>query len=445
MSSHRSVITRPVRVACRVSVLSIVVGVCLAVPLLPAWAQGTGAPVVQPAGADPARSAGMLPTPAAAASAAPMAGKAGGKPRRPQLGSSAAVAADGSLWIAGLDEVSRLTLRRSSDAGAHWSEPQLLDTAGDVPAADGEQRPKLAFGPKGEVVVAYTRPLAKPYTGEIRLLRSTDGGRTFAPPITVHADRQVITHRFESVAFDASARLHVVWIDKRDLEAVRLAGRDPKNYRGAGIYHAISTDGGASFGQDLRLAEHSCECCRIALAPTPEGGLAALWRHVFAPNQRDHAFARLDQPSAAEPMRATLDRWAVDACPHHGPALAPAASGGYHAVWYGVRDGQPAVRYGRLAADGAPQGGARELPDAAAEHADIITAGARVAVVWRSFDGEVTRLRAWLSADDGRTFRLQELAQSAADNDYPRLVGHAGQLHAVWRTSTGVHVVPLQP
>jgi hypothetical protein len=392
---------------------------------------------------------GALDSAAGATAAAPAAsaGRTGmSAKRRPQLATGPAFAPDGRLWIAAMDGGGHLTLRQSADAGAHWSAPQVLDTAGDVIAADGEQRPKLAFGPKGAVLIAYTKPLAKPYTGEIRLLRSADGGQTFAPPITVHSDRQVITHRFESMAFDAKGRLHVVWIDKRDGEAAAAASGDAKAYRGAGIYHAVSVDGGASFGPDLRLAEHSCECCRIALAATPDGGMAALWRHVFAPNQRDHGFARLDTDRTVEPVRATLDQWAIDACPHHGPGLAPAAAGGgYHAVWFGVRDGVPAVRYGRLNADGSPQGAAQPLPDAVAEHADVISAGPRVAVVWRSFDGQLTRLRAWLSADDGRTFRLQELGQSADENDHPRLAGHGEALYAIWRTTAGVQVVPLQP
>jgi hypothetical protein len=225
---------------------------------------------------------------------------------------------------------------------------------------------------------------------------------------------------------------------------VRLAGADPKSYRGAGIYHAISTDGGASFGPDLRLAEHSCECCRIAIAPTPDGSLAALWRHVFAPNQRDHGFARLDTEQSVEPVRATLDHWAIDACPHHGPGLTPALDGGYHAVWFGVREGVAGVRYGRLDADGAPQGEVRALPDEAAEHADILAAGRQLAIVWRSFDGNATRLRAWVSTDQGRTLQLQELGSTALDNDYPRLVSRGDALFVLWRTTEGVQVVPLR-
>ena len=182
-----------------------------------------------------------------------------------------------------------------------------------------------------------------------------------------------------------------------------------------------------------------------------------MWRHVFEPNERDHAFATfgggaLSQGAAAEgqvpasvPMRATLDRWALDACPHHGPGLTPAAAGGYHAVWFGVRAGVPAVRYGRLDAQGAPAGEVLALPDASAEHADISSAGRQVAIVWRSFDGEATRLRAWVSDDDGGSFRLRELARSADDNDHPRLVRRDGEIFAVWRTVKEVRVERVLP
>jgi len=371
----------------------------------------------------------------------------GGHPPRVALGSSAAFAPDGRLWLVGLDAAARLFVQTSADDGRRWDAPRPLATGDDRISADGENRPKIAFGPGGQMVISYTQPLARPYTGAIRLLRSSDGGASFSMPATVHADRQVITHRFESIAFDAQGTLHTLWIDKRDLEGARPGkpGSGAAAYRGAAVYRNESRDGGATFGPDFKLADHSCECCRIALAPSPDGRLAALWRHVFAPNQRDHAFALLGQPAAAEPVRASEDRWALDACPHHGPGLTQAAAGGYHALWFGERAGVAAVRYGRLAADGRPQGAVRTLPDAQAEHADLISAGRNLAIVWRSFDGQRTRLEAWLSADDGATFRRQALAATAADNDHPRLARRGDHLFVLWRTAEGVRVEPLQP
>ena len=356
--------------------------------------------------------------------------------QRPALAIAAAFSPAGELWVVGLDAQGHLTARISRDDGRHWSEERALPTGHDAVAADGESRPHIAFGPEGRVAISYTQPLAKPYTGEIRLLRSVDGGRSFSPPITVHHDRQLITHRFDAIAFDAKGTLHTLWIDKRD-----AVGRS--DVRGAAIYRNESADGGATFGPDIRVAESTCECCRIALSQAPDGGLVAMWRHVFAPNERDHAFTRLG--TATAPARATEDHWALDACPHHGPGLTVAASGGYHAVWFGDRAGVAGVRYGRLHADGTPDGEPSLLPDDAAEHADVMSAGPQVAIVWRSFDGEATRLRAWLSRDDGRSFELEELGRSTAENDHPRLARRGDRLFAVWRTEQGVQVEPLLP
>ena len=364
--------------------------------------------------------------------------------KRAGLAISAAFAPDGALWIVGLNEQGHLFVQQSTDEGARWNAPRVLDTAQDVVAAEGENRPKLAFGPNGWVVISYTQPLSKPYTGEIRMLRSTDAGANFSPPFTVHQDRQLITHRFESIAFDASGTLHTFWIDKRDVEAAARAGNKAA-YAGAAVYHNVSLDGGRTFGADTKLADHTCECCRIALSTDAGGGLAAMWRHVFEGDIRDHAVARIAArgTSAGPAVRASFDDWKIDACPHHGPGLAAAASDGFHAVWFGVRNDEPAVRYARLDADGKPRGDVRVIPDEAAEHADVQSAGSNVAVVWRSFNGKKTRYAAWVSHDDGKSFAQRELGATGDDGDNPILVRKGQQIFALWRTRKEVRVERL--
>lgn len=401
-----------------------------------------GASAAQPVPAAPSASASVSLSHAAAKPAA--------RAPRPQLGVGAAIAPDGALWMAAVNAQGRLYLQ--SGPMPHGKEPipwgatRLLETGDDVISADGENRPKLVFGPRGTVLIAYTQVLSKPFTGHVRMLRSVDGGKTFSPPFTVHADRQVITHRFESVGFDRQGVLHTVWIDKRDQElAPRVGNKSP--YRGAAIYRNTSTDGGATFGPDIKVADHSCECCRIALGLGADGVMRAMWRHVFAPNVRDHAVAVLRGDAPAPIVRATYDEWRVDACPHHGPALT-AAQEGFHAVWFGIRqqgDEQvAAVRYAKLGPDGAPRADTvRQIPDPRAEHADVAAHGQRVAVVWRSTDGKLSTLKAWLSEDGGQTFREQVLGQTEGHNDFPRLVQNGLRMAVVWRNAVEVKVYEI--
>jgi hypothetical protein len=368
---------------------------------------------------------------------------------RAQLASGVAFAPDGSLWMAGLNAQGDLFVQNAPAKNlTAWSAPRLVVSRGEVISADGENRPKLAFGPNGWVVITYTQPLAKPYTGAIRMVRSSDGGKTFSQPFTVHSDRQEITHRFESVAFDAQGVLHTLWVDKRDMELAPKLGKK-SSYRGAAIYRNTSSDGGASFGPDIKLTDHTCECCRIALAHGPDGNLRAMWRHVFEPNVRDHGFAVVGGTSATEVVRASFDDWHIDACPHHGPGLAAAADGGYHAVWFGIRkkgnEDIAAVRYARLQADGSPLlESVRALPDERAEHADVLASGSRVAVVWRSVNNSQSTLYAWLSKDGGKSFQLRTLSKVQGDNDHPRLAQNGERMVAVWRNANEVQVHELK-
>lgn len=376
----------------------------------------------------------------------------------PTIGS--AFAPDGSLWLLQQDAQARLTLQVSKDDGNSWQPARVLDTGSDTIKTSGESPPRLLFGPGGVVIVSYAQPLAKKFTAEIRLLRSTDGGATFTAPVTLHQDRQVISHSFSNMAFDGKGALQSVWIDSREKVASAAAiaiaaaassgkaGNANVAYRGVSLYRNVSLDGGATFGPDTKLADHSCECCRLALSATPDGQIAAMWRQVLEPNIRDHAFAILPTAvgpatpatSPVTPVRASHDNWAIDGCPHHGPGLAMAADGGYHAVWFGDRAGVAQVRYGRLDQAGKPVGEVQALPDERAEHADIMSSGSKLVIVWRSFDGSGMNMKAWVSGDNGRHFTLRQLARTEGDSDYPRLLNKNGQIFVIWNTTGKRHV-----
>jgi hypothetical protein len=357
----------------------------------------------------------------------------GSKPRRPELGSSAAFAPDGRLYAATRDG-GHVLIHRSDDEGATWAPPQTVNAEHEAISADGENRPKLAFGKDGSLLVTWTRPLGKPFSGEIRLARADSPGMPFSAPITVHRDRAEITHRFENLSVGPDGRVLVAWIDKRDLEEAKAGKRD---YRGAAIYGAVSDDGGRTFRPEAKIADHSCECCRIAVARDADGAPLLMWRHVFAPNERDHALARLKADGTPESVqRATFDRWKVDACPHHGPSLTVDDQGTKHAVWFNQKDGEGHVYYGRLESrdDGVAVEGQRPIGGPLAAHADLAAAGPRLAIAWKEFDGEKTRLHALVSDDRGRNFASRDLDATSGASDQPRVIVRGDALYVFWRT-----------
>ncbi len=364
---------------------------------------------------------------------------------RAQLGTGAAIDGQGRLWVAQVQaaaasgagqSLSNIALAWSADEGKSWTRAGLALTVPEAIEANGEGRPKIAFGPRGELYLTYTQPLDKPHTGYIRFTRSTDGGQSFAAPVTVQRDLAVTGHRFDSIIIDAQGRIFIAWIDKRDLDVARAAKRA---YRGAALYYAVSSDNGISFGPDVKLADHCCECCRIALAIGPGGDVVAMWRHIFAPNVRDHAIATL--PASGRPgaiTRVSVDDWRIDACPHHGPALAFDARGRRHQVWFSGADDRGGLFHSVTQADGRA-GKAVRLGGIRAEHGDIIAAGPAVALVWKEFDGQLTKVMARLST--GGAWQEKTLATSRGASDHPHLVRRGDAIWLVWRTEDEALVV----
>jgi hypothetical protein len=344
------------------------------------------------------------------------------------LGASAAFDSKGVLWAVYKDG-EHVEVRHSANHGRTWSAPAIVNRKPEPIEADGDARPRIAIGTSGAILVTWTRPLSRPYTGEIRYSRSVDGGRTFTDPIVVESNREEITHRFDSLAVAPGGRIFVAWVDKRDMPR----GASAKDYRGASIYFAVSSDGGRTFAHDHRVAEHTCECCRIALVPQADGSVMAMWRHVFAPDVRDHAMARLEPDGRVlDFARVTFDGWHVDACPHHGPSLARDDRGRFHAVWYTGAPGREGVHYGILA-HGRVEG-ERRIGGDTAEHADLAIAGEHIAIVWKEFDGNASLLRGLRSNDGGATWRERDLARTGGASDQPRILAHEGRFFVLWNT-----------
>jgi hypothetical protein len=371
-------------------------------------------------------------------------------PPRP-LATSAAFDGQGRLWAAYVEYLpqagpgprpANIVLAWSADQGRSWARTGPVLRAPEPVEANGEGRPKLAFGAHGQLYLSYTSPLERPHTGNIRFVRSTDGGVSFSDPVTVQRDRAMTGHRFDSLLVDRAGRIFIAWIDKRDGNAAKAAGAA---YRGAALYYTVSTDHGASFMPDVRVADHCCECCRIALALNDDGEVLAMWRHIFAPNVRDHALAVLHANGRPGPLvRVTFENWRIDACPHHGPALAVDGKGRRHQVWFSAGTEDGGVYYAA-----APRGGQAGKPvrlgGVRAEHGEVMATGAVVVTVWKEFDGEASRVIARSSRDGGRTWGERSVAATSGASDHPHLVQQAGAVSLVWHTEQdGILVRPLE-
>lgn len=376
-----------------------------------------------------------LPLVASAHAGAHMAGMS----PEPGLGASAAFDGHGRLWLVTARD-GHVLLQHSDDFAKTLSAPVAVNRVAEKIYDEGENRPKIAFGPQGQIYVSWSQPLEKPYTGYVRFARSLDGGKHFSAPLVVNHDLAKITHRFDALAVAGNGDVVIAWIDGRDEVADKAAG---KPYAGKAVYYTWSSDAGATFAPDRKLMDHSCECCRIALAKQPDGNIAAFFRGVYGEDVRDHAFAVLDTSGKpARPERATFSDWRIAACPHQGPGLAIGSNGVLHGVWYEASHG-PAIWYGQLD-PGHPSTHVLKIGGAGASHADVAVDGSNVWVAWNQVDAKGYRLMLRTSHDGGDSFDApRAIAESVVAVNAPQLLVHAGRAYAAWNTVAGFRLLAL--
>jgi len=211
--------------------------------------------------------------------------------------------ASGRLWVA-FAEGRAVYVASSPDLGGSFGPAVRVNPAPEAIDANGEGRPKLAISPRGTLLVTWTEKLDKPYSGRIRFSRSTDVGRTFAPPRTLNDDGLVTGHRFDALGVSPRGEVVVAWIDKRDLEAA-IARKQA--YDGAAIYYATSRDDSLSFGPNRKVRDHACEKSAARAGPGSSSGArrTAGGASALPPPPRRRRTARTIRcwsPTAAAPI-----------------------------------------------------------------------------------------------------------------------------------------------
>lgn len=366
------------------------------------------------------------------------------KAKRSPLGASAALDAQGRLWVVSVESTPAgdfLIARKSGDLGKTWTKPQRITPAPEAVAARGQDFPRIAFGKQQQALIIWTKNNAKRFSGDVRYSYSLDNGASWSAPATLQQDAQLIAHRFGNLSTDRDGNFYVSWIDQRDTVAAKAAG---KKYRASSLYYSVSGDGGKTWLNDIKIADHTCECCRLAMAQDTDGVPLVFWRQAFE-GERDHALIKLKpdgKPAAF--TRSTMDAWKTETCPDQGPSLAVTESA-RHAVWFSVVENEGKVFYGRLGnqPNTAPEG-QRALPDPRAENADIVAKGKDVWVAWNSFDGKINTIGAMRSDDGGLTWQKHEtIASSSGHVDQPRLLLQDKGALLVWHTGEGMIVKAL--
>jgi hypothetical protein len=370
-------------------------------------------------------------------------------------------------WAAATGSASDIFVAISRDEGATFGAPVQVNRVPGEARVGGEIPPRVALHARPgratpDVVVAWN---AKATGTEIKVARSEDGGVTFGAPVALQSAGAAGDRGWHSLALDDQGVAHVLWLDHRAMAAAKGEHQHKGDHDGvamaqmSGLYYATF---GGRISADRQLTPGVCYCCKSAVVALPGGMLLSAWRHVYADNMRDIAFAtsRDGGRTFAAPARVSADGWSINGCPDDGPALAAGADRRVHIVWPTVIPGDTpigALFHASLGDDGRFAARTRipTLGSPKPSHPQVaVDAAGRLYAAWDEILGGV-RTAAYSIADrsDG-TVRFgvpERLAAGQGPSQYPVMAPLSQGVIAVWTsgapgTSTiAVRRLPASP
>jgi len=273
------------------------------------------------------------------------------------------------------------------------------------------------------------RTSADTYAYDVLLAVSSDGGRTWPPPVRPHRDETRTEHGFVSLV-PRSGGFDVFWLDGR-----RYAedGRDAATQ----LRHARWSAG--EMGPETVLDDRVCDCCQTDAVDTGDGPLV-VYRDRSADEIRDISLVRMDGVTWSGPTTVSPDHWRIEGCPVNGPAAA--ARGSSVAVaWFTRASDEPRV----LVAFSRDSGGTLSEPlrldaDGALGRVDVAWLDDdRVIVTWLAGRGTDAAIVVRAVRPTGPAGPAIEIARTSADraSGFPRLAVSDDSAFVAWTDTQG--------
>ncbi|HEV7646426.1 MAG TPA: sialidase family protein [Pyrinomonadaceae bacterium] len=281
-----------------------------------------------------------------------------------------AIAADenGNIYVAyvehGADKTADLYLQKYNNTGAAGNRVRINPDAGSVKAWRGDQ-PTLQISGKENVYIGWNLRSRDPKEdgNDLMLSVSTDGGKSFAPPLKVNDDTAAASHGMHGMSMSDSADRagYFAWLDERGVkndpkEKMKTAHPAAKHEHlepNAEIYFSSLSDNGKVAGQNKKIAGEICPCCKVSVIKAGDGRTYISWRQVLSGELRHIAVTSTSDngQTFAEPAIVSDDKWQLNACPVSGAPLAMGSDGTLRVAWYTAGDAGAEGLYWASSAD----------------------------------------------------------------------------------------------
>jgi hypothetical protein len=231
----------------------------------------------------------------------------------------------------------------STDGGRCFAAPVTVGESG-VMALGMRRGPRVAATAGSIAIAAVCGQQGGGKDGDVQVWHSADASKTWSGPVRVNRVAGSAREGLHDLTAAPDGRLYCVWNDSR-------AGKME-------VYGALSTDGGATWGED-RLVYQSpegpiCPCCQPSAGFDAKGRLHVLWRNSLGGARDMFLTSSADGGRTFDTARKLgQGTWVFNACPMDGGGLAANVDSKVQTIWrrqqtiYRCADGQPEAALGR--------------------------------------------------------------------------------------------------
>lgn len=248
---------------------------------------------------------------------------------------------DGTAYLSWLEPVlgEGMALRLARQTNGQWSTPTTVVEGSDWFISWADAPGVAAFGERS--IVAWWLEINGdgPYSYDLILALSADGGESWSEPFPVHRDGTPTQHGMPSFLAWPDGRLFVTWLDGR----VNAQGADGVSGSalptGDMTLRSALVDENGALSDEAELDARVCTCCPTEAVRAGDAVIVT-YRDRSDQDVRDMAVRRHDTEGWRDAVPLHRDGWEIAGCPINGAAL---ASDGQRiaAAWFTAARDQP--------------------------------------------------------------------------------------------------------
>ncbi len=360
-------------------------------------------------------------------------------------------AGDGVLlsWLEPVPNTDRTALRFARHRDGRWSQPRTIIERNDL-FVNWADFPSIVEDRNGALFVHWLQKSgAATYAYDVRMATSTDGGATWSEPFLLNRDGTETEHGFATMAALPNGGVGVTWLDGRKMSAGDH--EDEHGHAGGDMgirYATVDADG--TIVNDMELDGRTCECCTTGMAIATRGPLIAYRDHSMD-GIRDISYVRRVMTEWTSPKLVHADGWKIDGCPVNGPQV-DAIGDRVTVAWFTAANEKQRV-YVAFSDDGGATFAAPIVVDEGkpAGRVDVVMLDERTALVsWLEQTAAGAEIRARRVPRDGAPAPSMKIADSATARaaGFARMARVGSDVYFTWTeqsaTSKKIHVARVR-